>query len=82
MYPLATAKDGPLFPTVPVAPTFAACCTHGSTTRKGTLTVSVKVVVDAYIINNAAMRVQALFRCRQERRKYLQVRPLAARACV
>lgn len=39
----------------------------------GTVLVAVKVIVDQYMMRNAATRLQAVYRGRQQRRKYLQV---------
>jgi hypothetical protein len=44
----------------------------------GSVKVAVKVIVDLYMMNNAAIRVQAAVRARQQRRKYMQAK--AARA--
>jgi hypothetical protein len=52
----------------------------GTLPRKscGTIRVAVTLIVDLYMMNNAAIRVQAAVRARQQRRKYMQAK--AARA--
>lgn len=45
----------------------------GSNASCGVIRVAVKVVVDLYMMNNAATRLQSVFRGRQQRRKFIQV---------